>query len=253
MATIDTKNLLNDNLLADVLNIATSDLSKDERVSKVSSVLGPFIKFKIKSNREVRIGKDGRAYLVLKTAVKKRLSAEIERVIDGIDLDNVEDLSLLGANEDVLLEFLRLKLLESEIPSSKKSLLKGAVKRMEMLEDSGGLYSSIDVAKLLGFKRQSVVDKLKRHELLGVLIGGSYSFPAFQFEKHNIIPGLSNVIKVLSHNDDMFWDACLFLLNPHDALLNDAKENITPLEAIKGGQSEFVAKLAASRMEQTAN
>ncbi|MCF6301518.1 MAG: helix-turn-helix domain-containing protein [Proteobacteria bacterium] len=253
MATIDPSAYINDELLSDVLDIATSDLSKDERLSRVQQVFLPK-KGDDHPNFEIKEAKDDRAYSILKSTLVKRLSDEIERVIDDSSLDDIEDMSLIGANEAALVEFFRKRLLQRlSLTPSQASMLEGSKKRMEMLEVFGGLFSSKDVAALLGYKRQTVVDKLKRKELLGVKIGGSYEYPAFQFEDHNIIPGLSKVIKVLCKKDEMFWDACLFLLNPHDALFDDAEKNITPLEAIKLGNADFVVQLAAGRHDLSAN
>lgn len=254
MATVDPSVYVNDELLSDVLDIATSDLPKGERLSRVQQVFSSKKGDEAHSGFEVREATGGRAYLVLKSTLIKRLSDEIERVIDDSSFDDIEGMSLIGANEGALVEFFRKRfLLRTPLTPSQASMLEGSKKRMEMLEVSGGLFSSEDVAGILAYKRSTVVDKLKRKELLGVKIGGAYKYPAFQFEDHNIIPGFSKVIKVLCQKDDMFWDACLFLLNPHDALFNDDGENITPLEAIKLGNANFVVKLAAGRHDLFAN
>lgn len=251
MDTVDPSVYMNDELLSDVLNIATSDLPFDERLTLVQQVFSP--KKDSHSKFEIKESKDGRTYFVLKSTLVKRLSDEIERVIDDSTLDEIEDMSLFGANESVLIEFFCQRFLKTKLSPAKASILEGARQRMEMLEATGGMYSSVDVASNLKYKRATVVDKLKRKELLGVMIGGHYKYPAFQFENNNIIPGLSKVIKVLCKNDDMFWDACLFLLNPHDALFNDAGKNVSPLEAVKAGNTKFVLELAAGRHDLTAN
>ncbi|TDR14299.1 hypothetical protein C8D91_2962 [Marinicella litoralis] len=93
-----------------------------------------------------------------------------------------------------------------------------------------------------------------RNELLAISVDGKWKYPVFQFQGNVIIPGINRIIKILCSRDGMFWDACLFLLNKHDALVMDDGTCITPIEGIKSGKNiDLIASLAYGRFDQTAN
>ncbi len=185
-------------------------------------------------------------------SVANRAAHELSQLLVKANVETKKKLSLLGSNQGLLQELFKLYILNDDgLPASERTKLEGAKEKYRMLNENGGLFSTKDVSDLLQLQPQSITGRRKRKELLAIQIGGKWKYPVFQFENLNLIKGLSRVNKALmKQGSQMFWDACQFLLNEHNALIDDEGINLTPIESLKRGQSiDCIIKLAANHFD----
>lgn len=110
--------------------------------------------------------------------------------------------------------------------------------RQELLRDS---LSAPQVAEMLNTTRQTPHDRLKKNSLVAVQDNGVWKFPTWQFDPQGpdgVIAGLPDVLKVLNvpAMSKISW-----LTRPNKAL-----NQLTPIEALKGGQKDEVITEARS-------
>ncbi|MBA2243575.1 MAG: hypothetical protein H0W11_01340 [Gemmatimonadetes bacterium] len=76
-----------------------------------------------------------------------------------------------------------------------EELLRGAVKKEEMLEEAGGTYTTGQVAQLLGISVAAVQQRRQRNRLLAVpLNSGEWGYPVVQFSEAGVPPTLARVL-----------------------------------------------------------
>jgi len=126
------------------------------------------------------------------------------------------------------------------------ALARGAVRRAEMLAQSGGVYSPEQAANHLGLNGSASLKLAKFHLLLRLSDpkSGSIVFPVFQFapDGTGMIPGLKEVIDELREVPEIEdWVICNFLLSPRDSL---AGQN--PLALLRKGEVQRVVSLAGA-------
>ncbi len=115
----------------------------------------------------------------------------------------------------------------------------GIEARDQLLNAQGGSLPVERVAKYLGLTRQAVDKRRKANKLIGLSVGRhGYLYPSWQFSRNGTVPGLEDVLGALYRHDP--WSQAIFLLSPNDRL-----DGMTPLEALRKGQTEDV-KIAAS-------
>lgn len=62
----------------------------------------------------------------------------------------------------------------------------------------GSVYTSAQVARLLGCSRQAVADRVQRHTLLALHTSdGRLAYPTFQFDGRRVVDGLADVLAVV--------------------------------------------------------
>lgn len=110
--------------------------------------------------------------------------------------------------------------------------------RQELLRDS---LSAPQVAEMLNTTRQTPHDRLKKNSLVAVQDNGVWKFPTWQFDPQGpdgVIAGLPDVLKALNvpAMSKISW-----LTRPNKAL-----NQLTPIEALKGGQKDEVITEARS-------
>jgi hypothetical protein len=172
------------------------------------------------------------------TSLLRRLHPdEVERVVAILKNLEREDKDPLGTalvNALVGRSFTEAERLNLEL----ESLFRYFEWRREAL--SGSL-TAAEVASLLGTSRQTPHDRLKNHNLLGVLDRGVYRFPAWQFDPEGpdgVVNGLPEVSRTLSVSDlaKISW-----FTRPNPFL-----DGLTPLQALRSGQKERVLAEAVS-------
>lgn len=115
----------------------------------------------------------------------------------------------------------------------------GIEARDQLLTAQGGSWPVERVAKYLGLTRQAVDKRRKANKLIGLAVGRhGYRYPSWQFSRNGTVPGLEDVLGALHRHDP--WSQVIFMLSPNDRL-----EGLTPLEALRKGQTEDV-KIAAA-------
>ncbi len=108
-------------------------------------------------------------------------------------------------------------------------------------EDLGPFYSSESVATLLGnVTKQAVSDRVRRHRLLALRTGsGRLVYPAFQFDRRQVISGLGAVLTIVAPDDTESWYVASWLTTPDPRL-----GGLSPVDALTAGRVEDV-KMAA--------
>ncbi|MCX6937137.1 MAG: hypothetical protein NTU80_04455 [Verrucomicrobia bacterium] len=121
------------------------------------------------------------------------------------------------------------------------ALVRGVAAREQLKEAEGGSVSADEArAYLGGISKQAVLDRFKKHRLLGwrETRQNAVRFPIWQFSTEGTLPGLEAVLGTLrasSALDD--WGAILFFLNKR-ASLGDKR----PLDALREGKLEEVQR-----------
>ncbi len=115
----------------------------------------------------------------------------------------------------------------------------GIEARDQLLTAQGGSWPVERVAKYLGLTRQAVDKRRKANKLIGLAVGRhGYRYPSWQLSQNGTVPGLEDVLGALRQHDP--WSQVIFMLSSNDRL-----DGVTPLEALRKGQTEDV-KIAAS-------
>lgn len=111
--------------------------------------------------------------------------------------------------------------------------------RSRMLEAEGGTYTAQEIARLLNVSRATVYNWHNQGDIVGV----SYrdrkrQFPAWQFQRDGLLPGLSKVLHILE--EDGVWTQIGFMLNANSWL-----DGETPLDLLRRGDVEPVLNAAS--------
>ena len=96
-----------------------------------------------------------------------------------------------------------------------RALARGLPVRQQLVLEEGGSMSSEETARLLGISKTAVIKRYQNGKLLGWRgeRQGAIHFPVWQFAGNGVLPGLTDVLKVLSRDqrlDD--WAKVLFFL-----------------------------------------
>jgi hypothetical protein len=108
--------------------------------------------------------------------------------------------------------------------------------RRKLLETA---FTSPQVSKILGISRQTPHDRLASQTLLGIKENGKLLFPSWQFDPtgpDGVLEGFPQVLKALAMSD---YAKLNWLTRPNPYL-----EGLTPVEALKQGQSDRVIQQA---------
>ncbi|EJL93197.1 hypothetical protein [Pantoea sp. GM01] len=84
---------------------------------------------------------------------------------------------------EAIVQSLHHRALKAMTPEKKKLLRRQVSKAMFLstVEQDGGLYTSAETAKLLGFSKVTIKAKKDAHKLLALNIDGEFCYPVFQF------------------------------------------------------------------------
>lgn len=117
-------------------------------------------------------------------------------------------------------------------------LMRSFERRRELLADT---LTAPQVARLLNTTRQTPHDRVRAGTLLAVMDRGALRFPRWQFDPEGpdgVVPGLPDVIRAL---DVTPLAKVSWLTRPNPML-----DGRTPLECLRAGQVERIARLARS-------
>lgn len=135
-----------------------------------------------------------------------------------------------------------LKLVEPLAPA----FIRGIDARNRLLNENGGTYSADQVADILGITRQAVEKRRSAGNLLAVTTGRhGYRYPAWQFTKSGVLPGLESVLKALVCHDA--WMQAAFFVSKNPRL-----DDRTPIELLGTGELSEVLKAAEAYGEHGA-
>ncbi len=126
----------------------------------------------------------------------------------------------------------------AELDPTAALLAEGARFKQSLLERTGGAIGVLDVASLLGIKRQAVDKRRRARHLIAIPRGQDFSYPAVQFTENGLVPGLEKVLEAMPIEDP--WMRLEWLITEDDEL-----DGQSPLEALKAGRiAEVIANAA---------
>jgi hypothetical protein len=111
--------------------------------------------------------------------------------------------------------------------------------RQKLLQLAGGALSAEEAGHTLGITRQAVDKRRRVNTLLAVREGSDWRYPACQFHRGEILPGIADVVQGFATHGP--WAALDFLL-ASDTVLDGS----TPLEALKSSDRDRVLRLLRS-------
>lgn len=170
-----------------------------------------------------------------------RASAALARSLGTLPLPAQRALLRTASGEDVLVAVALQPAVVERVrrPSPLlPALLRGAQVRRRLLEAEGGTLSATEVSRLLGCSRQAVDKQRRTGRLLGLRVGATWRYPAWQFADGQPLAGLREVLAALRSPSP--WTVAAFLLSRH-ARLGDRR----PLDLLRRGEQDAV--LAAAR------
>lgn len=105
----------------------------------------------------------------------------------------------------------------------------------------GPFYDVAGVVRRLEISADAVQHRVRRHQLLGCMTSdGTLVFPTFQFDQHgSVLPGLADILTILSGATDDCWQVALWLTTPSAQLHGQ-----TPVGALKSQETQAVRLLA---------
>lgn len=178
----------------------------------------------------------------VKNAILTRSLSLTRRAMERVSPSTLAEAVAASTDQEAMLRILEAP--EMAAPASDAATIAaaraaGIEARDQLLNAQGGPWPVERVAKYLGLTRQAVDKRRKANKLIGLAVGRhGYLYPAWQFSRNGTVPGLEDVLRALARQDP--WSQVIFMLSPNDRL-----ESVTPLEALKKGQTEEV-KIAAA-------
>jgi hypothetical protein len=102
--------------------------------------------------------------------------------------------------------------------------------RDKLVQRAGGMLSAEEAGHLLHIGRQAVDKRRRNKMLLAVRQAGDWFYPRTQFHEHEVIPGISEIVKGLEASGP--WVTLEFMLTSDSVL-----DGLSPREALlKGGE-----------------
>jgi hypothetical protein len=170
----------------------------------------------------------------------------IEMIVSNAkNLNRRESMNIISYNkpQEFFYEYLKATL---SLEEYSRRNMRGLLAKQKILEKAGGLLSAEMAAKMIGISRQSINDKRNSGKIIGITFsGGKYKYPAFQFYKGRVLPGLDNVLKALDTDDP--WMKTIFMVTKNYLL--DGK---SPFDMLREGKIDAVVKAAGTFGEQGA-
>jgi hypothetical protein len=152
-----------------------------------------------------------------------------QSTFDGIRLaENVRDGTLAATENVPRTAFVR-------------ALARGLPVREAAKQEEGGSISADEAARILGLSKTSVLVRFSKGQILGwrETKQKAVRFPIWQFGEEGMLPGLPEVLDILSQAELDDWGRVMFFLNPRNSL-----EGKRPLDALKEGRLPLVKRLA---------
>lgn len=181
----------------------------------------------------------------MERAALARVKSFVDQVISKASTRTLEQALGETAPTMVLTDVLEEALLE-DAPEGEwaATLLRGVQVKRDMLREAGGTLSANEVGVLLGITRAAVDKRRRQGTLLGLrLPNGDIAYPAAQFNKGDVLAGLSEVLSAFQIQDPWMQ---LDVLLARDKLLKGR----TSFEALAGGDVELVKSAVSASGDQ---
>ncbi len=114
--------------------------------------------------------------------------------------------------------------------------LRGIRERNRMLRMEGGVMSADEAARELNLTRQAVDKRRKAGRLLALSLGRrGFAYPAWQFVRGSLLPGLERVLKAIPERNA--WMQAVYFLSPDPRLADRL-----PLHELRRGRVDEVLR-----------
>ncbi len=178
-----------------------------------------------------------------------RTLAWLAHGVESLDRSAAKEALASAATEEALTAIIERLVIESSEQSPLiRARLRGARRRLELLDAEGGRVSAEEAAGRLGKSRAALDKRRSRGTVLALPKGGEYVYPEWQFDedtRDGLLPGLRKVLADFGVESP--WMRAEFLLAHHEEL-----GGMRPIDALKAGEVHKVQGLAASYGEQGA-
>jgi hypothetical protein len=151
--------------------------------------------------------------LLLYLYAVKTVEIAVQQAHRAIEAQRPKDVPLAEFLRTVIDSFSPESSTTSEEDAAKARVLaRGVLARKELEQAEGGSLSSDHVAELLGLNKRQSVDyqRKERHLVAWRTSTGKWRYPAWQFTKHGILPGIKECLQALQ-TDNGFGAAIFFL------------------------------------------
>jgi|ERR1051326_7136538 hypothetical protein len=184
---------------------------------------------------------------LMQTLIMRSINAVMK--FDQLSQDTAVNAAAASTDLEVLLRALTSGELIEELRSYEPlapAFIRGLEARNQLLNEHGGTLTAEGVAGVLGISRQAVEKRRSVGNLLALTTGRhGYRYPAWQFTKSGVLPGLEDVLKALMAHDP-WMQAAFFVGN------NPRLNGKSPLEMLQAGQLNEVLKAAEAYGEHGA-
>jgi hypothetical protein len=170
----------------------------------------------------------------IRDAFIKRSAHVIERLAERVDEATLaEAMSAptdFGTLARVLTDVGVIGTAVAELDPEALDLARGIEHRDKLVQRAGGMLSAEEAGLLLHIGRQAVDKRRRNKTLLAVRQAGDWFYPRAQFHEHEVIPGISEIVKGLEVSGP--WVTLEFMLTSDSVL-----DGLSPREALlKGGE-----------------
>jgi hypothetical protein len=191
---------------------------------------------------------------VLKRATKSpELQDVVARLYKSFShalLDIMDDLpdikGIYAAEGSELVALIAEEALKHNPLASKRAVLKlrGQMAFREQIEEAGGVFTTQQVAQLLGITPSAVRKRLERGRLLAVPFGEGANYPVWQFDENGVIEHFADIMAMLNTTSPVGM-VQFFLTYDEDI-------GQTPIDALKeGNPRDFeIVKILARQFNQ---
>lgn len=125
------------------------------------------------------------------------------------------------------------------------ALARGKIVKERLAADEGGSISSMEVARLLGIARTTVLRRWHAHRLVAWKRERAVRFPLWQFEGTKLLRGIEEILKTFQSNDQ--WRVITYFLSKRLSL-----GGRRPLDLLREGKAtEVVAHAKAYAADNT--
>ncbi len=199
--------------------------------------------------RSVRRQLDDGRHLLMQTFLKRSVKM-LERVSSAASPEVLKTALAsptdVGGVASLLSDMAPLGVDLSSVDPFAEALARGTKVKQELLKKAGGGLTSNQVAGALGITRQAVDKRRSRRALLAVPTGsGEYLYPACQFTKEGVIPGLETLLRAFQIKNA--WTQLSILLATTPGL-----RGRSVLDALRADEVEKAIGVVASFGEQAA-
>jgi CheY-like chemotaxis protein len=219
---------------AETLQLRVENKMLKQQTMRDLTVASPWLR---PSSRPERAAMERAALVRVGHFVGDAISKTSTRVLEQALGESAPSVALTDLLAEVLLE-------DAADGEWAAALLRGAQVQRDLLRNAGGGLSASEVGTLLGIGRAAVDKRRRQGALFGLrLPNGDVVYPAAQFRKGDVVPGLAEVLGAFRIHDP--WMQLDMLLAPEQAL-----SGRTAFEALGDGDVQSVKTVVSSTGDQ---